>query len=119
MDGILQILKILCSLFILERGTDIDTVSMLSKISISKLQLELRRHTQEKVAHIIESHADTGQHSNRHHRVYLFTCAILHNMLIGHDKREDDHDNDDIAVDIADHSMNERISFEALQEVRH
>ncbi len=36
-------------------------------------------------------------------------CAILHNVLIAHDKWEDEDDDDDIAADIPEHSMDERI----------
>ena len=39
----------------------------------------------------------------------VFTCVILHNMLIEHDKWKDDDENDDVAADIAEHSMDERI----------
>ena len=39
----------------------------------------------------------------------VFTCTIMHTMLIEHDNWEDDDDDDDIAVDIADHCMDERI----------
>jgi hypothetical protein len=40
----------------------------------------------------------------------VFTCAILHNMLIEHDKwADDDDDDDDIAADIPELSMDERI----------
>jgi hypothetical protein len=39
----------------------------------------------------------------------VFTCAILHTTLIEHDKWEDDDNDDDIAADIPEHSMDERI----------
>ncbi len=39
----------------------------------------------------------------------IFTCAILHNMLIEHDKWANDDDDDDIAADIPELSMDERI----------
>jgi hypothetical protein len=40
----------------------------------------------------------------------VFTCAILHNMLIENDKWEDEDDIDDVAADIPEHSMDERIT---------
>ncbi len=39
----------------------------------------------------------------------VFTCAILHNMLIENDKWEDEDDINDVATDIPEHSMDERI----------
>ena len=39
----------------------------------------------------------------------VFTCAILHNMLIEYDKWEDEDDLDDIAADMHELRMDERI----------
>ncbi len=39
----------------------------------------------------------------------VFTCAILQTMLVEHDTWADDDDDNDVAADIPEHSMDERI----------
>ncbi len=39
----------------------------------------------------------------------VFTCAILHNMLIEHDKWQDEDEDDDVAADFPELSMDQRI----------
>ena len=40
----------------------------------------------------------------------VFTCAIMHNMLIEHDKWKDNDDYDNIAADIAGRCMDESLN---------
>ena len=39
----------------------------------------------------------------------VFTCAIVHNMHLENDKWDDEYDEDNIAADIPELSMDERI----------
>jgi hypothetical protein len=90
---------------------DVQTDMPLGKVQFSRERLKSVRKDAECTFGILkrggteESHASPSQRKNFN---IVFTCAILLDMLIEHDKWQDE-DDDDVAANFPEYSMDQRI----------